>query len=186
MKKKIITIGLWTGIFMATMIVACAITNLFFTKSHTSEFSKKKIFQFDLDTGMNSGEVGPGDSFPVSPVIFNDATEEMYVFIQVDMVTTADGVLYLFDVDDEWTLVENSNGTVVYAYGNNEMTVLWPGDSTSALTEQMTMRLISNTEYAGIDDINITITGYAIGVEEVSTNPAYAWNECKEIGDIQW
>ena len=102
MKKKIITIGLWTGIFMATMIVACAITNLFFTKSHTSEFSKKKIFQFDLDTGMNSGEVGPGDSFPVSPVIFNDATEEMYVFIQVDMATTADGVLYLFDVDDEW------------------------------------------------------------------------------------
>ena len=66
---------------MATMIVACVITNLFFTKSHTSEFSKKQIFQFDLDTGMNSGEVGPGDCFSVSPVIFNDATDEMYVFI---------------------------------------------------------------------------------------------------------
>ena len=185
MKKKIITIGLWTGIFMATMIVACAITNLFFTKSHTSEFSKKKIFQFDLNTGMNGGEVGPGDSFPVSPVIFNDATEEMYVFIQVDMVTTADGVLYLFDVDDEWTPVENSNGTVVYAYGNNEMTVLSPDESTSALTSQMTMQSISNTEYAAVDDINITITGYAIGIDDVSTNPTDAWNECKTIGNIQ-
>ena len=45
------------------------------------------------------------------------------------------------------------------------MTVLTPGESTTALTEQMTMRSITNAEYAGIDDINITLTGYAIGVE---------------------
>ena len=109
----------------------------------------------------------------------------MYLFIQVDMATTADGVLYLFDVDDEWTLVENSNGTVVYAYGNNEITVLSPDESTSALTSQMTMQSISNTEYAAVDDINITITGYAIGIADVSTNPTDAWNECKTIGNIQ-
>lgn len=69
---------------MATVIVAYAITNLFLTKSQTSEFSKKQIFQFDLNTGMSSGEIGPGDSFSVSPVIINDATEEMYVFIYGD------------------------------------------------------------------------------------------------------
>lgn len=65
------------------------------------------------------------------------------------------------------------------------MTVLSPGDSTSALTEQMTMKSISNAEFAAIDDINITITGYAIGTEDVSTNPIYAWNECKPIGDFR-
>lgn len=70
--------------------------------------------------------------------------------------------------------------------GNTEMTVLCPGESTSALTSQMTMKSIAKAEYAAVDDINITITGYAIGVEEVSTNPVYAWNECKEIDDIQW
>ena len=48
----------------------------------------------------------------------------------------------------------------------------------------MTMRSISNAEYAVIDDINITITGYAIGTEDVSTNPKDAWNECKEIGNL--
>ena len=48
-KKRIITIGLSIGIFMATVIAAYAITNLFFIKSQTSEFSKKQIFQFDLD-----------------------------------------------------------------------------------------------------------------------------------------
>ena len=50
---------------MATVIVVYAITSLFLTKSQTSEFSKKQIFQFDLDTGLSSSEVGPGDSFAV-------------------------------------------------------------------------------------------------------------------------
>lgn len=60
-----------------------------------------------------------------------------------------------------------------------------PGDSTSALTEQMTMEEISNVEYTAIDDINITITGYAIGKEDVSENPIEAWNQCKLIVNIQ-
>lgn len=62
---------------MTTGIVAYDITNLFFTASQTSEFSKKEMFQFDLDTGLASAEIAPGDSFSVSPVIYNDATEEM-------------------------------------------------------------------------------------------------------------
>lgn len=186
MKKRVITIGLCIGIFMATVSVAYAITNLFFIKSQTSEFSKKQIFQFDLDTGIGSGELGPGDSFSVSPVIFNDATEEMYVFVGIQMPTTSDGMLYVFDVDEEWTLVESGNGSVVYAYGSGDMTALQPGESTSDLTSQMTMKPITNVEYAAIDDINITITGYAIGIKDVSTNPTDAWNECKVIGNIEW
>ena len=140
MKKRIISLGWGIGIFMAMVMVSYAVTNLFFTKSQTSDFSKKKIFQFDLDTGLSSGEVGPGDSFSVSPVIFNEATEEMYVFIKIDMPETEDGTLYSFDVDDEYT---------------------------------------------AIDDINITITGYAIGTEDMSTNPVDSWNECKTIGNIE-
>ena len=193
MKKRIITIGLWTGIFVATVIVVYAITNLFFTKSQTSEFSKKQIFQFDLDTGISSSEIGPGDSFSVSPVIFNDATEEMYVFVEIQMPEytdsslpeSGDSHLYTFDVNEEWTLVESGSGTVVYAYASADMTALQPGESTSALTTQMTMQSITNAEYAAIDDINITITGYAMGTEDMSTIPADAWNECKTIGNIQ-
>ena len=108
--------------------------------------------------------MGPGDSFFVKPVVTNSATEEMYVFIQVDMPETADGMLYSFDADEEWTLVESGNGTVVYAYGMDEMTLLGSGDSTSALTNQMTMKSISNAEYADIEDI---------------------WKECKSIHESQ-
>lgn len=185
--KRIITIGLWIGILLATAIVAYAITTLFFTKSQTSEFSKKQIFQFDLHTGLSSGEVGPGDSFSVSPVIYNDATEDMFVFIRVDMPVVDGSPLYTFKVDRDWTQVESDEGVVVYAYtaGSDVMTVLTPGESTFALTEQMTMRSITNAEYAGIDDINIILTGYAIGVEAVPTVPEEAWVLCKQIEDIQ-
>ena len=185
MNKKAVGIGIACGIFLGTTIIVYAITSLFFTSSETSNLSKKTVFQFDLTTDMAETEVGPEDSFSVRPVIFNDATEEMYVFIQVDMPETANGMLYSFEADEEWTLVESGNGTVVYAYGMDEMTLLGSGDSTSALTNQMTMQSISNAEYAGIDDINITITGYAIGTEGVSTNPTDAWNECKAIGEIE-
>ena len=69
MKKRIVRIGLWLGIFLAMVVAAYAITSLFFTESYTSEFTKKQVFRFDLDTGMSGGEIGPGDSFSVSPVI---------------------------------------------------------------------------------------------------------------------
>ena len=185
MKKRIITIGMLTGIFMATVIVAYAITNLFFTQIRTTEFSKKVIFQFDLDIGMSSGEVGPGDSFSVSPVIFNDATEEMYVFVKIQMPELEGSPLYTFQVNEEWILVESSNETVVYAYGNTDMTILNPGESTSALTNQMTMRPISNAEYASVGDINVTVTGYAIGIEDVDSTPGEAWSMCKQIGNLE-
>ena len=38
------------------------------------------------------------------------ATEEMYVFIQVDMPTTVDGVLYSLGADNEWILVSDNDG----------------------------------------------------------------------------
>lgn len=184
MKKKIITIGLWTGIFMTTVIAAYAITNLFFTQGTTTGFTKKVVFQFDLDVGMSTGAVGPGDSVSVNPVVTNSATEEMYVFVKIQMPEWDGSSLYTYRVDEAWTLVESEGGAVVYAYADPEMIILSPGDSTVPLTNQMNMRSISNAEYAAIDDINITITGYAVGIEEVSTNPAEAWNECKAIGNI--
>ena len=170
---------------MATVIVAYASTNLFFSQSKTTDLSKKVIFQFDLDVGMSTGEVGPGDSILVNPIVTNSATEEMYVFMKIQMPEWDGSPLYTFHADDQWILIESANGTVVYAYGNSEMTTLNPGESTSALTNQMVMRSISNAEYAAIDDINITVTCYAIGTEDVATNPADAWNECKAIGGIQ-
>ena len=93
-------------------------------------------------------------------------------------------LLYAFVANEARILAESSNRTVVYAYGSADMTVLQPGERKGALTTQMTMKTITNAEYAAIDDINNTITGYAMGTEGMSTIPTDAWNECKTIGNI--
>ena len=182
LNNKVTKAGIAVGIFLGVAIVAYAITNLFVSKSVTTSFTKKQVFQYDFNTGLNGGEIGPGDSFSTNPTIYNDATENMYVFIKVEMPTAWSGEkLYEFNVDSSWVEVEYG----VYAYGGEAMTVLTPGESTTALTEQMTMRSITNAEYAGIDDINITITGYAIGTEDVPTVPEEAWFVCKSIEESQ-
>ena len=119
------------GILFGSALVAYAITSLLFTQSQTSSFQKKTIFRFNLSTGLTSGEIGPGDSFSTSPTIDNDATEDMYVFIKVEMPTVDSGEkLYAFDLNSSWVEVEDG----VYAYGSEEMTTLAPGESTTALT----------------------------------------------------
>ena len=65
------------------------------------------------------------------------------------------------------------------------MTILNPGESTSALTNQMPMRPISNAEYASIGDIDVTVTGYAIGTEDVGSTLGEAWRMCKQIGNLE-
>lgn len=184
MNTKVVKTGAACGIFLGTTVVVYVITSLFFTSTETSKLSKKTVFQFNLTTDMSETEVGPGDSFDVKPVVYSDATEEMYVFIQVEMPVVDDEALYSFNTDSEWCVVSEDEGTIVYAYGSAHMTALQPGESTSALTTQMIMKSITNAEYAVINDINITITGYAMGTEGMSTIPADAWNECKTIGNI--
>ena len=137
---------------------------------------------------MNGGEIGPGDSFSASPVIYNNSTEEMYVFIEMKMpysFNELEEFFYDFDFCEDWILVESKEGAIIYAYANSEMFVLQPGESTTPLTTEMSMKQISYEEYAFIDDINFTITDYAIGIDEVSTNPIEAWNICKLIGNME-
>lgn len=185
MKLKLRKIGIAIGTLLGTTFIAYAITSLFFSDSETSNLSKKTLFQFELSTDMVATEVGPGDSFDVKPLVYNDATEEMYVFIQVDLPTNQGNAIYSYNVSNDWCVVHENNGSKIYAYADSVMTVLYQGESTSSLTEQMTMNSMNNAEYADIDDINITITGYAIGTEGISTNPVDAWNQCKIIGNIE-
>lgn len=119
------------------------------------------VIQFGLSADMSGCEVGPRDCFSVNLFIYNDATEDMYVFIEIEMPLVWTSPLYSFIPSDDWCLVESDGGVVVYACA-------------TALTEQMTIRQITNAEYVGIDDINITLTGFAIGAEGVHTVPVEA------------
>lgn len=183
--KKIMKIAVMIGLLVIGGAGVYAMTRYYLAKSVTSEFSKKHIFTFDLSTELTPEEIGPGDSFRVNPTVYNDATEEMYIFLSLDMPLVSETALYSYETnDDSWIMVEEAGGTVVYAYASNEtMTPLPSGDTTTALTDQMSMIDIRNAEYAAIDDINFSITGYGIGTEEVTTDPKEAWVYCKAIGE---
>ena len=96
-------------------------------------------------------------------MFIKDVTEEMYVFLEIQMPEYTDSslpefwdsLIYTYEVNEEWTLVESGKGIVVYAYGSADMTTLQPGESTSALITQMIMKSTTNAEYAAIDNINI-------------------------------
>ena len=78
-------------------------------------------------------------------------------------------------------MVEEDTEHSVYAYGADELTELFPGEETVGLTDQMTMEDISNADFASIDDINITITGFGIDTNGTTTDPESVWEECKGI-----
>lgn len=163
------------GLFLGAALITYALTSFFTKKEIFLAPQKKPIFEIEVSAGNQPGEIGPGDSFPTSPTVYNDATEEMYVFI-----TVSDGGLYEFVVGDGWVEVEDG----VYAYAGDEMTTLAPGETTKPLTSEMKMREISRAEFAELSDISVKITGYAIGTEDVSAVPSEAWEVCKSIGSI--
>lgn len=185
MKKKLTSLGIAVGCFLGAAIIAYAISTLFFTKSSPIPVPRTTIFQFDLSTGANPGETGPGDSFAVSPTVYNDATENMYVFIVVEQPYINDDSLYTYSVANSWKLLSSTTEKQVYAYAGDEMTIVSPGETTDALTDKMTMKSISNAEYSILESLDVTITGYAIGTDEVATDPEGAWAYCRNLGNIE-
>lgn len=49
----------------------------------------------------------------VKPVVYSEATEEMLMFIQIDMFTTADETSYIFATVNEWVPVSDHDGTII-------------------------------------------------------------------------
>ena len=173
-----------SGLFMILGVVAFAASYLFYTQTLRSPFEKKTIFKSDMDLGASAVEVGPGDSVAFAPYVHNDATEKMYAFLKVTMPTAENENLYEFTISDCWMEVESGDGYAVYAYIDSEsnMCVLDLDETTPTLTSQATMKNISNAVYAGIDDINMSVDSYVVGVDEASSNPLEAWNQCKNAG----
>lgn len=178
MKRSTVVIIILLLLAMTT-VVAYAVTTLFFMgDTQTSDYSKKTYFEFDGSSFFTaSGEVGPGESMSINPVISSNATVDMYVFIRVEMPSYSSAGLYELNTDSSWECIESgTNGDTWFSvYRYNE--VVAPGASTTALGSSLTMVDMSLVEYSELSDINVTMTGYACGAEgeELST----AWESIK-------
>jgi len=174
-------VGVGLGVLLGSFLVAYAAMRLFYSQSVTSDLTKKMVFEFELDSKIHAAEIGPGDALYVEPIIKNTATEAMYVFIEIDTPEYDGQSLYELESNELWSLVESSSESMVYAYGDGNLTKLMPGESTDSLTSQICMRDVTNAQFSEIDDINITITGYGIDTTGENTDMASVWNECKTL-----
>ena len=128
----------------------------------------------------------------ISKYVGNQSMSIVDAMAKIDANTK--GILFI--IDDNQTLVgaltdgdirrwilNSGEVSAAVSCAMNKSPKYLKADTTTALTDQMSMRDISNADYAAIEDINLTITGYGIGTEEVATDPNEAWVYCKAIGE---
>ena len=160
------------------VLAAYAITSHFYrSDGERSDFDPGTIFEFEMnDVFTEDGEILPGGSKSINPVITSGATEDMYCFIRVVMPLAPSGEsgLYNLNVDSNWesedARAENGQWVEVYRYGE----ALTPGASTTPLATQMTMLDMSLAEFAGLGDLNVEMTGYSCGTDDTDITEAWS------------
>lgn len=175
MRRSSVVLVIFT-LLLALSAVAYAITALFYkSPTQTSDYTPGVYFEFDIsDAFTESGEVGPGQSMSINPVISSNASVDMYCFIKVEMPTFGEGGLYTLTPGSGWSMqtsgVQGDRWVGVYRYDS----VLTPGNSTRALSSALTMVEMGMAEYVEIDDLNVSMTGYACGTEDLELENAWA------------
>ena len=177
MKKSPKTIAISIGVFFGLIFAAYAITSHFYrSDGERSNIGHGTIFKFEMiNVFTEGGEILPGESKSINPVITSGATEDMYCFIRVVMPLAPDGTaLYSLNIDGGWSL-ENSgavNGQWVEVYRYGE--ALTPGASTTPLATQMTMVDMSLAEFVSLGDLNVEMTGYSCGTDDTDITEAWS------------
>jgi len=100
------------------------------------------------------------------------------VFIKVEMPVFNDTGLYELNVDAGWSLVESSesNGMWVEVYRYDSE--LKPDQSTTVLANKLTMKDMTLAEFAEIEEIDVSMTGFACRTADVASIDE-AWDYIK-------
>ena len=176
-------------ILIFAIVLLCAIAvyaaSLLFKAGNTYNIGVGHVTVFEFtDVNPYTGEasLAPGDSMTIYPKITSTATVPMYAYMVVRMpaATAADGGeqgLYEITPGGAWSEVDSFKADDIwvkaYQYG-----LLEPDENTGDAGWTVTMSSISNSEYAGIDDLNYSVTGYGIGTDNEELENA--WSDLKE------
>ena len=101
-------------------------------------------------------------------MITSMSSVDMYVFIKVEMPSYSSGGLYDLTVNDGWSLVESevvdNKWIEVYRYD----TELKPDRSTTVLANKLAMVNMTLAEFAEIEEIDVSMTGFACRTADVA------------------
>lgn len=184
MKKRLTTLLLTLLILMTTTVVAYALVTYITTMTQTSSFTKKEYFKMSgSEIFYASSEVGPGETVSINPTITSESSVDMYVFIRVEMPMYNEAGLYELSLNSEWSLLDREivGDKCIEVYHYN--TALPPGASTTPLANSLTMVNIGMADYAVINDINVSMTGFACRVSDV-VDIDDAWDYIKSVAGM--
>ncbi len=151
---RITQMAIIIALFLSITIVAYAAISTLISRSWQSDLTKGDIFEMELVQSDIIGEIVPGQSISVSPVVKNLGTKEALAFVKIEMPTipSSNSPAYTFSVDEVvWTKVEESSGSVVYGYND----VLGVDSETDPLCQSMTMVEMSGSDFIGLSDVNV-------------------------------
>lgn len=174
--NRITQIVIILAILLSITMVAYAAISTLISRTWQSDLTKGDIFEMELVQGAVSGEIVPGGTVAVSPVVKNMGTKEAMAFVKIVMPTipSSGANAYTFTVnEDVWTKVAESSGTVVYGYND----VLGVDGETDALCDSMTMVDMSGSDFIGLSDVNVEIVGYLADRETYGEDVQTVWNE---------
>ena len=158
--------------------IATAVVSSLLTTNWSSNVTHGPVMEMQLIQTDVTGEIVPGDTLNIAPVIKNTGTKECVAFVKVTVPTygASSTPAYTYDVDSSWTKVGGSGGTAVYGY--NE--VLGNNDETTPPMEGITLKDIAVSDFLGIPDLNVSVTGYLAETETYGTDPQTAWGQIGE------
>ena len=167
-------------LLMSIGVVAYAAFSALVSSTWQSEWEKKGFVAIQIDVSDGSGEIEPGDTKSVNPVITNTGTKDALAFIRFSYPTSSStagmaGSAFTWTVGSSWSVVEEGVGYSVYGYNSP----LESDASTEvALMPSVTLRNMSASDFRAMD-VNIEMTGYLADTEEYGTDIEVAWNRIK-------
>ncbi|MBR1848953.1 MAG: hypothetical protein IJ791_06900 [Lachnospiraceae bacterium] len=144
-----------------------AATYLFYkSQRQESDYLSKEIFEFNVNEFFEEkGEIGPGDSKTINPIVTSDSTVESFVVIVVKMLKFGDGGLYVIEKNDDWAMVQSWSDENFWFEAYQYNYTLFPGESTTPLGDKVTMVEMTGLEYGNLGELKIWMTAYACGTE---------------------
>ena len=189
---------LWLAIAILALagIISYAASMLFYSSNpQRSNYTFSHIFQFDVNEFFTEGgSFTPGNSKNINPIVTSDATIDSYVVIVVEMPKHNRNGLYTIENSNglgslnDWSKIDSweQGDSWFEAYMYND--VLAAGAATKPLGNKITMVSMRNAEYGkyvGTDNLNITMTAYACGIDGGESMES-AWSTIKghfNLGD---
>ena len=166
--------------FLAIPIIAYAASRLMAnTDSQTIHIGHENYVKITPSKFFPAeAKLKPGDSFSINPTLTNDGSVDMYMFMRAEMPVYSNSGLFEINIGSGWELIKseidpNDSSQWIEVYRYQQMVP--PDQTTTAMADKVTLKKISNYEFAQMGDMPITMTGYGCAVSEATAGTA--WGE---------